>query len=230
MSKRTKVILITVGIFLTIGIIGGLADGPDPVAVAVETTTTTQATTTTEPTTTTTDRATTTTQPATTTTTMPTLGSGTYIVSEEALPGIPHIVPGVYRVVGYWARMDSSQEIIDNDGVYDNGLTLLKVEASDAYIELSGEAVAFEDFPGLFDTNSVNPIVMEWTEGTYLIGVDLTPGEYMVSPIDGRAYYARLDESIGIIDNDFTEGQTIIRIAEGDYAFRFTGTLERLGD
>src|SRR5690242_1000098 len=89
-----------------------------PSTTARATTTTTMATTTTSTSTTTTTTSTTSTTVAPITT-VPTIGSGTYIVPDE-------IVPGVYRVLGYYARLDANQEIIKND-LTSSGPTLMQV-------------------------------------------------------------------------------------------------------
>ncbi len=52
------------------------------------------------------------------------IGPGTYLVPDE-------VGYGVYRVMGYWARLGSDFGIIDNDGVYDNGIGLMVVQQGD---------------------------------------------------------------------------------------------------
>lgn len=165
--------------------------------------------------TTTTRRTTTTTEaPTTTTTTLPTIGAGVYPVPAE-------FAPGSYRVSGYWARLDASQEIIDND-VGNDGLLLMDVQPTDAYVEISGEAVAVVHAP------NVDPIAQGFTDGTYLVGADIAPGQYRITPTTGTAYFARLNASHDIIDNNVSEGQLIALVDPGDYAFSFTGTIERM--
>jgi hypothetical protein len=175
------------------------------------------ATTSTRPpaTSTTKPRPTTTTRPATTTTTLPVIGSGTYIVGTD-------IAPGGYRIAGYFARLDANMEIIDNDGVYDSsGLTYVVVEPSDAYLEVSGEAIAIEDFP-VFD-----PLLVAATEGTYLVNVDIQPGRYRVED-PTYAYAARLSCDRDIIDNEGNEGNVIIIVKVSDCLFMYSGTLTRI--
>jgi hypothetical protein len=160
-------------------------------------------------------RPTTTTRPATTTTTLPVIGSGTYIVGTD-------IAPGGYRVAGYFARLDANMEIIDNDGVYDSsGLTYVVVEPSDAYLEVSGEAIAIEDFP-VFD-----PLLVGAAEGTYLVNVDIQPGRYRVEN-PTYAYAARLSCDRDIIDNEGNEGNVIIIVKASDCLFMYSGTLTRI--
>src|SRR5690606_18174563 len=115
---------------------------------------------------------TTTTEPTTTTTT-PIIESGTYVVPDD-------FAPGVYRVEGYWARLDEGQEIIDND-IVDDGLSLMNVAPTDAYIEINGAAIALADAP------SVDPIAEGFTDGTYIVGTDIAPGRYNVTAADTSA-------------------------------------------
>ena len=142
------------------------------------------------------------------------LGSGTYLVPDE-------IDYGVYRVVGYWARLDSNFDIIDNDGVYDNGIGLMVVQQGNTYVEVSGEATPLADFP------AASPLALGFTEGTYLVGVDIEPGRYRISDPD-YAYAARLDRSLDIIENTGNGGNVIVEIHPTDYAFTFTGTIDPL--
>jgi hypothetical protein len=223
---------IVLGVVVLIGIIanlGGEPENEDPEAVATSTTEATTddtspaiteadaSTTTPAPTTTTTEATTTTTQ-ATTTTTLPVISSGVYIVPTE-------FAPGLYRVVGYWARLDANQEIIDNDLVPENGMALLNVRDTDAFVEINGEAISVAEFNG----GVADPLLNGFTSGTYLVGIDIQPGQYRITPETGStAYFARLDANGEIIDNNLSEGQLIAQIAESDWAFSFTGTLERI--
>jgi hypothetical protein len=217
---RHKVItglgIVAIAGIVAAGVAGG---GDDETSTADETTTTVEPAedeaaepeTTEAPTTTTTE------PPTTTTTELPTVGSGVYAVPAE-------FAPGTYRVIGYWARLDAAQEIIDNDltsGDPNTGLSLLDVQPTDAFIEISGEAVALANMP------KVDPILLGLTEGTYLVGVDVVPSQYRVTPTAGNtAYWARLDRSHEIIDNNLSEGQLIVVVQPGDYALTYTGTLE----
>lgn len=180
-------------------------------APATEPPSTTAAPTTTEPAPTT---APTTTEPPTTTTTLPVIDDGVYIVPDE-------VAFGTYRVGSYWALLDPAQEIIDNDLNGSECLTLVVVDDRASYIEISGQAIALEFLP------TFDPIANACTGGTFLVGVDIQPGQYRVNPDEtGAAYWARLDGQLQLIDNDFQTGQSIMVIQPGDFAIRFTGTLE----
>jgi hypothetical protein len=165
----------------------------------------------------TTETPTTTATPATTAPREPfPIGPGVYAVGAE-------VPPGVYRVGCYWARLDATQEIIDNDLV-DDGLLLVNVQPTDAFIEFSCRAAALADMPNL------DPIAQGWTGGTYLVGADIAPGQYRVNPVAPLgSYWARLDEQGEIIDNGLSDGQTIVVVHEGDWALSYTGTLEVMG-
>jgi len=136
---------------------------------------------------------------------------------------VPDEVPrGTYRVFGYWATLDQDMEIIENDGVYDEGELSLAVVGSNAtYVEFSKEALPVDELPS-YPVLELNP-----TAGTYLVGPDIAPGRYRVSN-DGYAYAARLDDTLDIIDNQGNEGSVIIVIQPTDFAVQFSGTISPL--
>ena len=156
-----------------------------------------------------------TTEPEPTAETLDIIESGTYLVPDE-------VAPGVYRVLGYWATLDEDMDIIDNDGVYEEGeFTLAVITDAASYVEISGEAVAVSEFPSYAVLEVLPP------GGTYLVGADIPPGRYRISDSD-YAYAARLDETLDIIDNEGNEGSVIITIQPGDFAFQYTGELTPL--
>jgi hypothetical protein len=185
------------------------ADSTSTAAQSATTTSEPLSTTSTEPPTTTT------TEPATTTTEVPIIGSGVWEIGTD-------VQPGVYRVSGYWARLDEALEIVDTDLVSDAdaGFTLVNILDTDAYIEVNGGMVHIDDLP------VIDPIAQGFTEGTYLVNVDITPGRYRVNPVNGTAYWARLTETRDIIDNDLSEGQLVVIVDESDWALTYTGMLE----
>jgi hypothetical protein len=151
------------------------------------------------------------------TTTLPTISEGVYIVGQE-------IAVGIYRFSSYMARLDENLEIIDNglvDG--DRGLGLMIVVEGDSYAEVSGEAILYDDLGPL------DPVALGFTDGTYLVGYDVEPGRYRITPVDGvSAYWARLDDTMDIIDNDLGDGQLIVIVNESDWALEISGTIEPL--
>lgn len=54
-----------------------------------------------------------------------------------------------------------------------------------------------------------------YSTGTYEVGVDIQPGRYR-SPGGNGCYWARLDESQDIIDNNLSDGPTVFDVAESD--------------
>ena len=150
---------------------------------------------------------------------LPVISSGTYIVPEE-------FPPGQYRVSGYFARLDANMDIIANDGVYGEGeLTFMEVLETDAYVEISGEAItveAFREFAGNYD-----PIALGVETGTYIVGEGVAPGRYRVEG-ESYAYAARLKCNGDIISNTGNAGSVIIVVQESDCLFQFTGQLSRI--
>lgn len=150
--------------------------------------------------------------PATTTIVSDIFGSGTYTVGTD-------IQPGVYRVFGYWARLDEGREIIDNDAVYDNGVGLMNVVPTDSYVEINGGAHP------LSSSGRLNPVADGFTAGTYLVNWDIQPGRYRISAVNGSTYYALLDATGGIIDTFATDGDTIVIVDARDWALTFHGVI-----
>src|SRR5205823_5755941 len=109
--------------------------------------------------------------------------------------------------------LDANQEIIDND-VTNEGFTIVNVQPTDAFVKFSGPAMA------MTDSSPMDPIVKGYTGGTYLVGYDVQPGQYRVSS-DKRAYFARLDESGDIIDNDIGDGSVIVTVQPTDWALKY---------
>lgn len=173
-------------------------------------------------------KETTTTSPPEPTTTLPTLQvieSGTYVVGSE-------IQPGRYRVTGYWARLDDSLEIIDNDGVYsDSAFSILEVQPTDSYVEINGEAATVQDFRAyllaISGVGFYDPIAVGAEEGTYIVNEDVQPGRYRVEDPD-YAYAARLTCDGDIIDNEGNAGSVIIIVEPTDCLFKFSGKLSPL--
>jgi hypothetical protein len=227
-KKRAKLptwAWLVIGAVVAFGAIGALASPeeeadaepqttePTDTAPAIEETATTDAPATTE-TPDTTEAATTTTESTTTTTTIPdpTISGGVYVVGTD-------IQPGVFRVGGYWARLDAAQEIIDN-GLTDNCPNIMVVQPTDAYVEISGGALRIEDsFP-------IDPIAEGCTDGVFLVNLDVQPGRYSVTGgTGGSSYWARLDGTLDIIDNDLGEGTRIVIVDATDFALEINGTL-----
>jgi hypothetical protein len=152
----------------------------------------------------------------TTTTALPVIGPGTYIVPDE-------VAADTYRLAGYAARLDDELEIIDNYLIGDNGFGIVIVLPTDSYLEVDGGVVTVEAFG-----HPLDPIAEEFTSGVYLVGFDIAPGRYRVQPEDGTSYWARLDGTLDIIDNDLSDGATIVIVKQSDFALEFTGRLELL--
>lgn len=143
-------------------------------------------------------------------------GAGTYAVGTE-------ILPGVYRVSISWARLDEEMDVIDNDLTL-SGISIMTVYETDSFIELTGTAMPLDLVPTL------DPIDAGFTQGTYLVGTDLQPGLYRITSEPGAtAFAARLASDLEVLES-FQSGDTVeIELIDGDFALRYTGTLELVG-
>lgn len=142
------------------------------------------------------------------------IGAGTYIVGDE-------IAPGLYRVSGYFARLDAHHSIIDN-GSARSGLELVRIHDSDAYVEVGGEAMNVDLLP------SVDPIAAQYRDGTYLVGPDIAPGRYRVSDPGGTAFAFVKNRDLSTSRSEANAGSVIVTLTTADFALEYSGLLERI--
>jgi hypothetical protein len=75
--------------------------------------------------------------------------------------------------------------------------------------------------PPVTITQGPPPPAAQFGDGLYLVGADVTPGEYKTDGpgVGGHCYWARLRDSGGadIIANNITEGPTRVTAVEGEY-------------
>lgn len=149
-----------------------------------------------------------------------TIGSGTYIVGTE-------IQPGQYRVAGSFVRLDASMDVIEADGVYEEGeMTIMQIAATDTFVEIRGEAMEVGAFRQTI--GGAYPVVeLGVRGGTYLVGEDIAPGRYRVED-PSYAWATRLTCDREFVDHQGNEGSVISIIEATDCLFSFSGTLTRL--
>ncbi len=97
-----------------------------------------------------------------------------------------------------------------------------------------GECMA-EALPGLFAGAVAEASGSRPEPGTLLVGSEIEPGVYRVTADPAQpfsmAYCARLGEGLGVFDiiaNDIDENDVLCRVEATDYAFEYTGILERI--
>ncbi len=147
-----------------------------------------------------------------TTTSNPVIENGVYLVSTE-------IAPGLYRVGQFRERRDAEGNIIDNDFT-DGCPTIVDVLPTDHQIKIDGKAIAVDP------RQPYDPIARGCSAGTFLVGVDIQPGRYKVTPDAGQtSYWARFDKNFALIDNDLGQSQLILTIKSGDFAIKIEGSL-----
>lgn len=136
--------------------------------------------------------------------------SGVYAVGSE-------VQPGIYRVGQYWELQDADQGTLSND------LTMacpsiVVVPPTAAYLKIQGDAV-----PAL--TTKVDPIEQQCEGGTFLVGVDIEPGRYKLTPTSDHGYWERMNNRMGTIANDLGTGQAIVIVKKTDFALKTNGGL-----
>ena len=69
------------------------------------------------------------------------------------------------------------------------------------------------------------------SSGTVLVGSEIEPGLYRVTPepsVNTFAYCATLDSDLNINDNALDQGNVLCRVKPSDFAFEWTGWVERI--
>ncbi|MCU9612405.1 hypothetical protein OEV98_02365 [Caldibacillus lycopersici] len=137
------------------------------------------------------------------------------------------IEPGLYKSEGsvtYWARLSgfggSLEEIIANGNP--QGSDIVNIDEGDVGFQTSGSGYWFK-----VDDNYKPEMLTSFSDGTYIVGKDISPGKYKSDGGDSFGYWARLSGFSGelddIIANGNPEGPTIVEIAEGDIGFQTFG-------
>jgi hypothetical protein len=146
----------------------------------------------------------------------PLFGDGSWIVGDD-------INPGTYRtriaVEGcYWERLSgfsgNLSDVIAND--FTSAPAVITIGASDAGFTSSGCGDWTTDLSAITD-NPTSP----FSDGTYIVGVDIAPGTWRASSGDG-CYWARLSGFSGTLSSVTANAfgtSTIVTISAGDRGF-----------
>ena len=152
-------------------------------------------------------------------------GDGTWLVGTD-------VKPGTYRAANpgddcYWERLKNFSggfNAIIANGSSIGGPIIIRIEKSDRGVSADG--------CGDWSDDIETPITQSRTafsDGTYIVGVDISPGTYRVDA-DNGCYWERLRDFSGdfnsIIANDNTKGATIVKVAAADAGF----SSQRCGD
>ncbi|WP_409957340.1 Ig-like domain-containing protein [Gemmatimonas sp.] len=143
-------------------------------------------------------------------------GNGTRLVSSEVRPGRYRSINGL-NALCYWARLRNTTgtgDIIAND--LGRGPRLLEVLPADVAVESSGCA-PWVQITGPVTTSRTAP----FSDGMYLVGVDIEPGTWRTPGSNALCYWARLRNINGsndIIANNLNEGPAIMTVLPTDVA------------
>lgn len=148
-------------------------------------------------------------------------GNGTRLVGSE-------IPAGRYRSVNastalcYWARLRNTtgaNNIIAND--IGGGPRLMELLPTDVAVESSG-CGAWREVVGAVTTSPTTP----FTDGVYLVGVDIQPGTWRSNGAGTGCYWARLRNLRGedeIIANSFGSAPAVVTVLASDVALDVSG-------
>lgn len=146
-------------------------------------------------------------------------GDGTHRVGQD-------IQPGTYRAPDaagcYWARLRNFSGDLDSilANANESGPTVVTILRSDRGFESTGCGDWTADLSQITASRS------SFGEGTYIVGVDIAPGQYASEGTSG-CYWARLRDFTGglrsILANDNASGRAIVQIAKSDRGFQSSG-------
>jgi len=158
-------------------------------------------------------------------------GAGTFRVGVD-------IAPGTYRNSDssqgcYWARLSgfggTLDEIIANNFSY--ARQVVTISPSDAGFTSEGCGVWSQDLSPITPSPTA-----PFSDGVYIVGVDIAPGLWQNSDSSGGCYWARLSGFGGTLDeiiaNEFSETIQVVRIHPTDRGFETEGcgVWTRIGD
>lgn len=130
--------------------------------------------------------------------------------------GVAHDVPqdapfGYYRVGGYFELNDADGAIVVNDFVIDSGPTIAIVDPRGTSVEFRTRATRLQTAP------RINPLTLD--DGRALIGYDLAPGTYRVTPTDAVGRGSMLAR------NGFGDLMEAVSSADGPVTLEVTGDM-----
>lgn len=59
----------------------------------------------------------------------------------------------------------------------------------------------------------------------YLVGWDIRPGRYLLTAVDGAAYFARRDLDGEVVENGFSASALSVTVDSSDWMLQFSGEL-----
>lgn len=161
------------------------------------------------------------------------VGDGIYDVGID-------IMPGTYRVGlsgdtddGFVARYfvhrgpkyadgfgDEAIDIVDSGYSNSGPIVMIVPDDPELHVEIVGGATPIESAPPVDPT--------QYTQGTFLVGYDLEPGEYMVTGEEKA--WARYESEMWMLDMDYSRepGSLTFTVLPSDFAVGFTGTLTKI--
>lgn len=145
---------------------------------------------------------------------------GQYVVGVDLHPGLWR--SSAMTSSCYWARLANlagEDEILAND--IGSGPRVVEILATDAGFE-SSRCGPWKRATGAVTVSQQAP----FTDGVYLVGVDIQPGLWRSDGASSGCYWARLRNLAGtqdIIDNNFGQAPAAVLIGAADVAFEASG-------
>lgn len=146
--------------------------------------------------------------------------------------GLQH---GVYRVYGStWSSFDTDGEVIDeaHEDESCHSLVLISEAVNGLNFSSMNSGTAWLGRRPVVESNPVDPTTAECWGGRYIVGHDLDPGRYILSPKgSNKTYFRILDQNLEELSHPATytpPGESrLIDIDPGVFAIEFKGRLRR---
>ncbi len=144
------------------------------------------------------------------------LASGAYNV-----PG--QVAYGYYRTNNYFETNDAADNIINNDFVPGSGPTIAIVDQGVRTVEFSRSATRVE---------AAGPAnIFGFTDGRALIGLDVAPGRYRVTPVnanDDTVFIQTRDGRGNLVQSELGSGAQVLDVSSDMTFLDWSGVLERV--
>lgn len=152
---------------------------------------------------------------------------GMYKVGTDIMPGLYKVEIDELMGMGYVERSKDASMTLDSilANILLTGNGYVEIKDTDAFAKVTGAILT------PFDISAAVPSFgSEYSDGMYLVGIDIEPGEYKVEVTDTvskMGYVERLkDASYGldsIISNSIIQNQAYVTIETTDFAVRLQG-------
>lgn len=156
-----------------------------------------------------------------------TYNAGMYKVGSDIMPGLYRVELDGILNMGYVERSKDASMTLDSilANILLTGNGYAEIKETDSFVKITGAILTPFDL-----TDAVSSFASEYSDGMYLVGIDIEPGEYKVEVTDTATkmgYVERLSDASynfdSIISNSLIQNQAYVTIEATDFAVRLQG-------